>query len=126
MREFKTHAHPLTDQSFDLVNTVNRKVAEKCVHIVGAVSIGEQMALAFVISLSDGFHDRQDHGNNETGSGRRRKGSARPGGAVPPAVDCRTESIINLATYSNIGCVQCIHLSLTSVLSFAKGVGLSL
>ena len=31
MHEFKTHAHPLTDQSFDLVNTVNRKVAEKCV-----------------------------------------------------------------------------------------------
>ena len=95
-------------------------------YIVDDVSIGEEMALAFVISLSDGFHDRQDHGHNETGSGRRRKGSALPGGAVLSTVDCRTESIINLATYSNMSCVQCIHLSLTSVLSFAKGVGLSL
>ena len=39
MHEFKTHAHPLTDQSFDLVNTVNRKVADKCIHVVDAVSM---------------------------------------------------------------------------------------
>ena len=31
-REFNTHAHPLTDQSSDLVNIVNRKVADKCIN----------------------------------------------------------------------------------------------
>ena len=41
-REFKTHAHPLTDQSSDLVNIVNRKVADKCINVVDAVSIGEE------------------------------------------------------------------------------------
>ena len=57
-REFKTHAHPLTDQSSDLVNIVNRKVADKCINVVDAVSIGEEMALDFVKSLPDGFHNR--------------------------------------------------------------------
>ena len=55
-REFNTHAHPLTDQSSDLVNIVNRKVADKCIHVVDAVSIGEESALDFVKSLPDGFH----------------------------------------------------------------------
>ena len=55
-REFNTHAHPLTDQSSDLVNIANRKVADKCIHVVDAVSIGEEMALDFVKSLPDGFH----------------------------------------------------------------------
>ena len=55
-REFKTHAHPLTDQSSDLVNIANRKVADKCIHVVDAVSIGEEISLDFVKSLPDGFH----------------------------------------------------------------------
>ena len=57
-REFKTHAHPLTYQSSDLVNIVNRKVADTCINVVDAVSIGEEMALDFVKSLPDGFHNR--------------------------------------------------------------------
>ena len=57
-REFNTHAHPLTDQSSDLVNIVNRKVADKCINVVDAVSIGEEMALDFVKSLPDGFRNR--------------------------------------------------------------------
>ena len=39
MHEFKTHAHPLTDQSSDLVN---RKVADKSINVVDVVSIGEE------------------------------------------------------------------------------------
>ena len=57
-REFKTHAPPLTDQSSDLVNIVNRKVADKCINVVDDVSIGEEMTLDFVKSLPDGFHNR--------------------------------------------------------------------
>ena len=57
-REFNTHAHPLTDQSSDLVNIVNRKVADKCINVVDAVSIGEEISLDFVKSLLDGFHNR--------------------------------------------------------------------
>ena len=56
-REFKTHAHPLTDQSSDLVNIVNRKVADKCINVVDVVSIVEEMALDFVKSLPGGFHN---------------------------------------------------------------------
>ena len=44
------------DQSSDLVNIANRKVADKCIYVVDAVSIGEEMALDFVKSLPDGFH----------------------------------------------------------------------
>ena len=58
MHGFKTHAHPLTYQSFDLVNIVNMNVADKCVNVVDAVTIGEEMALDFVTSLPDGFHNR--------------------------------------------------------------------
>ena len=58
MHEFKTHAHPLTDQSSDLVNIVNRKVADKSINVVDVVSIGEEMSLDFVKSLPNGFHNR--------------------------------------------------------------------
>ena len=52
MHEFNTHAHPLTDQSSDLVNIANRKVADTCIHVVDAVSIGEDISLDFVKSLA--------------------------------------------------------------------------
>ena len=58
MHELKTHAHPLTDKASDLVNIVNRKVADKRINVVDAVSIGEEMSLDFVKSLPDGFHNR--------------------------------------------------------------------
>ena len=54
----KTHVHPLTDQSSDLVNIVNRKVADKSINVVDTVSIGEEMSLDFVKSLPGGFHNR--------------------------------------------------------------------
>ena len=56
------------------MNIVNRKIADECIHVVDAVSIGEEMALDFVKSLPDGFHNHlknKVHGNNETGSGIR-------------------------------------------------------
>ena len=40
------------------MNIVNRKVADKSINVVDAVSIGEEMALDFVKSLPDGFHNR--------------------------------------------------------------------
>ena len=40
------------------MNIVNRKVADKCINVVDAVSIGEEMALDFVKSLPDVFHNR--------------------------------------------------------------------
>ena len=40
------------------MNIVNRKVADNTINIVAAVSIGEEMALDFVKSLPDGFHNR--------------------------------------------------------------------
>ena len=58
MHELNTHAHPLTDKASDLVNIVNRKVADKRINVVDAVSIGEEMSLDFVKSLPDGFHNR--------------------------------------------------------------------
>ena len=58
MHELNTHAHPLTYQSSDLVNIVNRKVADKSINVVDTVSIGEEMSLDFVKSLPDGFYNR--------------------------------------------------------------------
>ena len=46
------------DTLSDLVNIVNRNVADKCTNVVDAVSIGEEMALDFVKSLPDSFHNR--------------------------------------------------------------------
>ena len=46
------------DTLSDLVNIVNRKVADRCTNVVDAVSIGEEMALDFVKSLPDSFHNR--------------------------------------------------------------------
>ena len=40
------------------MNIANRKVADKCINVVDAVSIGEEKALDFVKSLPDGFHNR--------------------------------------------------------------------
>ena len=45
--------------------------------LVDAVSIGEAIELDVVTLLPRGFDNRQYHGNNETWSGKRRKGSAR-------------------------------------------------
>ena len=47
------------------MNIANRKVADKCIHVVDAVSTGEEMALDFVKSLPDGFHRQWKQCNGE-------------------------------------------------------------
>ena len=37
------------------MNIANRKVADKCINVVDAVSIGEEISLDFVKSLPDAF-----------------------------------------------------------------------
>ena len=43
MAEFQMHAYPLTDPSHDLINIVNRKVADDTINVADAVSIGDKM-----------------------------------------------------------------------------------
>jgi hypothetical protein len=57
MEEFQKHAHPLIDRSPDLINIVNRKVADHSINVANAVTIGEKMARDFSKSLPDGFHN---------------------------------------------------------------------
>ena len=129
MHELNTHAHPLTDLSSDLVNIVNRKVADKSINVVDTVSIGEDMSLDFVKSLPDGFHNRL---TNRVKTMETMKQGVVVGEktvydmeALFSRLSDRVETLTS-QLYSNMSCVQCLHLSLTSLVSFAKGVKLSL
>jgi hypothetical protein len=57
MEEFQNHAHPFTDPSQDLINIVNRKVADDSINVTDALVIGEEMERDFVKSLPNGFHN---------------------------------------------------------------------
>lgn len=57
LSEFQKHAHPLTDTSTDLMNIVNRQVANEQINVADSVLIGEHMMGEFVKSLPDGFHN---------------------------------------------------------------------
>ena len=56
MDEFQRHAHPLSDPSTDIINIVNRKVADRTINVADSVAIGEEMARNFAKALPDGFH----------------------------------------------------------------------
>ena len=88
------------------MNIVNRKVADECIHVVDAVSIGEEMALDFVKSLPDGFHN---HLKNKVKTMETMKLG------VVVGVETSTSQL-----YSNMSCVQCLHLSLTSLIGIRR------
>ena len=112
MREFNTHAHPLTDQSSDLVNIANWKVAYKCIHVVDVVSIGEEISLDFVKSLPDGFHNRLKNRVKTMETMQRGVVVGEKTVYDMEAVYINLTTVFECAVYSN--------LSLTSLVSFAK------
>ena len=56
LHEFKKHINPLVDPSLELINIVNRKVADDSINIADTVNIGEEMTRNFVNSLPEGLH----------------------------------------------------------------------
>ncbi len=58
INELQKHTNPLSTQSGDvLYNIVNGRVAEKCVNVDQAVSIGDKMITEYTARLPEGFHD---------------------------------------------------------------------
>ena len=56
LHELKKHINPLVDPSLELINIVNRKVADDSINVADTVNIGEEMTRNFVNSLPEGFH----------------------------------------------------------------------
>ena len=56
LHEFKKHINPLVDPSLELINIVNRKVADDSINIADTVNIGGEMTRNFVNSLPEGLH----------------------------------------------------------------------
>ena len=56
LNEFKKHMNPLVDPSLELINIVNRKVADDSINVADIVNIGEGMTRNFVNSLPECFH----------------------------------------------------------------------
>ena len=52
----KKHINPLVDPSLELINIVNRKVADDSINIADTVNIGEEMTRNFVNSSPEGLH----------------------------------------------------------------------
>ena len=62
LHEFKKHINPLVDPSLELINIVNRKVADDSINIADTVNIGEEMTRNFVYSLPEGLIINQYQG----------------------------------------------------------------
>ena len=56
LHELKKHINPLVDPSLELINIVNRKVADNSINVADTVNIGEEMTRNFVNFLPEGFH----------------------------------------------------------------------
>ena len=56
LHEFKKHINPLVDPSLELINIVNRKVADDSINVADTVNIGEEMTKNFVNSLPENFY----------------------------------------------------------------------